>query len=239
MTDFKDMSEAEREESMKQFVNKIDETVGGKVRTFKGWAQKIGGGFFLLIALIIFLAGSSSTAYIIGGVFFAVGLLLFTYGLARVSYSVKKIVSGLVVTAAGIGFIFFGIGEFKKGKASQAWPTVTGKISESKLEEYTTTEKREGRKKKVTRHRAVINYAYNVEATVYSSNRIAFGGQPDSPYNLVKAYPQGKEVKVYYHPQDHSMAVLQPGLKKGSYFFLGFGVVLGLFGLIFAFRGQK
>jgi uncharacterized protein DUF3592 len=47
------------------------------------------------------------------------------------------------------------------------------------------------------------------------------------------SYPIGKNVKVFYNPQDLKVAVLEPGVSMSSYLFLGFGILFTLMGLFF------
>ena len=236
LKDLKDMSDEERKEAVLEFVRKVNDTVGDKVRTGLSLFNKIAGGLLLLIGVIVLLYGGINAGMGIAGA----GIAVFGFGLSKASVRMKKTVSGVGIALVGVAFISYGIGEISKAKESVNWPTVSGSVITSKTEKRTSTEGSGSTKKTKTYDVAIIKYEYDIDGTSYTSNRIAFGGQErGSAHTLVSKYPEGKSVKVYYDPADPEVAALEPGMKGGSYFFPIFGAVIILFGCVFVFKGPK
>ncbi len=236
LKDLKDMSEEERQEAVLDFGRKIDDTLGEKVRTAKGWLKKSGGGLLLLIGVIVLLCGGISAGLGITGV----GIAIFISGFKNLSVLVKKTVVGLGIVILGLGFLNFGVGQLTKGKESTNWPTVSGNVTKCDLEERTITEK-SGTEKRTTTYEIVnISYGYSVEGTSYTSNRVSFGGQKRGTARLLAdRYSLGKAVKVFYDPDDPEESVLEPGLSGGSYFFLIFSIAIIAIGGLYGIKSFK
>ena len=101
---------------------------------------------------------------------------------------------------------------------SHKWPTVPGKIVASELESDTNRHDQ----KRITTYAAAIRYAYEVDGKPYESDQIQLGGssetsQPEEFEGMVKRYPEGKRVKVYYDPADPATATLEPGEMGGIF----------------------
>ena len=235
LKDLKDMSDEERKEAMEELVDKVDQKFGDKARAAKGWFLKIAGGLFLFIGIIILLTGT----YLIGTLFTCIGLILVVQGLAGVSFVTKRVVIGTVIIICGAGFVLHGITTINKGKESTGWPTTPGKIIQSEIEERETTTGTGSDRRTTISSVAQLEYEYSIDGTSYKSRRVSFAQSSQEAQAIVNRYPLGKGVKVYYDPDDHGFAVLEPGLKKGSYFFVGFGGFIALFGLIFMIAGVK
>ena len=61
-----------------------------------------------------------------------------------------------------------------------------------------------------TRNFADVSYSFVIAATTYRSRRICLMGEPDGPVSAVlKRYPQGRTVTVYYNPQDPNECILE------------------------------
>lgn len=112
---------------------------------------------------------------------------------------------------AGIIFIFFGciiaaftVQGYYYGKLSESWPSVDGTITSSKMSNYKGT---------LDIH---VTYNYSVDNVEYNSNRLAYLKPSIETekvgYEYLEKYAEGKTVKVYYNPEDHAEAVLEPGL---------------------------
>ena len=72
----------------------------------------------------------------------------------------------------------------------------------------------------------VIEYEYQVSGQNYRSDRIGYSivGSSSDARVFRDKYPVGKQVTVYYKPEDPSSAVLEPGLRWPIFLFLGVGV---------------
>ncbi len=86
-------------------------------------------------------------------------------------------------------------------------------------------------------NRQTVCYAYRVDGVDYQSERLAFGEfapvrfLPVDIVNLVKEYPVGKKVEVFYNPLDHEYSVLQRRMQKQGTSQLGVAVSLIVLGL--------
>ena len=92
----------------------------------------------------------------------------------------------------------------ERAKASVNWPSTTGTVTAR------------GTKKAMFRSQPRIVYAYEVNGTAYSSERISFapGVPPKETDEIVARYPVGKPVTVQYSPEKPSEAVLESGATK-------------------------
>ncbi len=115
------------------------------------------------------------------------------------------------------GVIFWGwfvadaIRKLRWAQASEEWPTAEGKVVTSKVEDTRT---RFG-----TTHKLDMQFEYTVQDEKYTGRTVTY-----KPYqhgysamrDITKRYPRGKKVRVSYHPQRPSVAVLEPGAASGN-----------------------
>jgi len=125
------------------------------------------------------------------------------------------IVSGVVVT-------LWGWHNIDKGRKTRHWPSVQGTIKESSppLEsDYFTPH---------------IVYAYQVAGQEFQ-RRYRFPGGTLPSEELVattlNTYPQGKNVAVFYDPENPGHGLLQAGPCKDDWFVFAIGVFTLVFGL--------
>ncbi len=116
---------------------------------------------------------------------------------------------GLVALVVALGVGFNGVEHILNGQASPHWPTVKGEINRcdtvqrrGQRNQYETTE---------------LSYSYEVDGHKYLSRTLSFGPSPSPSDKALKQYQNGQSVTVHYKPENPSIAVLQPGLKSGSY----------------------
>lgn len=137
----------------------------------------------------------------------------------------------IFVIAGYCMLVFWGKPTLNNAKNSVNWPTTMGKVTESKVGSH--------RSDGSTTYSADVTYSYTVNDYEIHSDRIWFGDNYSSSSRsvfekIVRKYPPGKQVKVYYMPEDEFTAVLEPGAVTSSY--IGFGMGLGFmvigFGLL-------
>jgi hypothetical protein len=89
-------------------------------------------------------------------------------------------------------------------KASVNWPTTTGRITAADV------------KKVVFRRQPQISYAYSVNGTPFTSQRVSFAGgyKPKEVDPVLARYPVGSEVVVAHDPQNPAEATLETGANK-------------------------
>jgi hypothetical protein len=128
---------------------------------------------------------------------------------------------GLVtLLVGGIGAVLL-VGAFLTARTpakSNDWPTTSGQVLASTIQ-Y----RRSGGSRSAY---PLVMYAYQVEGRTYQSQRIYFGGVVGGSVmaGLVKKYPVGAQVPVYYNPQNPADAVLERSIPMAK--------MLGLTGII-------
>jgi hypothetical protein len=125
-------------------------------------------------------------------------------------------------------FILIGIFAFilmaVRTHASRNWKNTTGIIVESRIEMQ--------RDRNGSIAHPIIVYEYVVDGQRFRSNQIGFGGQSSGTGtgSLVRRYPAGMTVTVYYNPNNPSEAVLSRSALGGM---LLLGLILVIFIAIF------
>lgn len=141
---------------------------------------------------------------------------------------------GIIFTAIGGGVTYFKTWpDYKLAKASMNWPSTTGTILKSKVRK----ERKRSDGKTKTYYHADISFSYYVNDKPYESNQIYIGSNgfsstsSSSAYDLVAKYKVNDEVKVFYSKEKSHQGVLEPGVNKTVYIFLGVGLLFALVGL--------
>jgi hypothetical protein len=96
------------------------------------------------------------------------------------------------------------------------WPRVNGQVIESRVDDA-----------HLEMTKPVLRYRYQVGNQSYVGFRVAFSGYGVSRSamdQLIKPYPQGSAVSVYYNPRDPSSAVLDNAARSDWLYWLTFGV---------------
>ncbi|MBF0235667.1 MAG: DUF3592 domain-containing protein [Desulfamplus sp.] len=118
----------------------------------------------------------------------------------------NKFIGLLSAFLLGMAFIYAGSKEIWLFCSSQNWSHTTGIISSSYVE---TSQSNRG----TISHTPSISYQYEVEGSIYSNEQIYFGGSFGQRSfadvePLVLQFPEGKQVTVYYNPNDPKESVL-------------------------------
>lgn len=116
--------------------------------------------------------------------------------------------------AAWAGWMFYTARKFGAlAAASKTWPTVSGKVIESRVDAIHHA-------KSGYSYRPVVRYEYDVAGTRYEGNMIEFGLM-DLPLeknalDMIKKRPAGAAVAVHYQPAEPKTATLDTGSKMAS-----------------------
>lgn len=142
----------------------------------------------------------------------------------------KKVYIGILFFVFGFAALILLAISIKNSKVTKSWPSTSGKILESKVK----TDR--DRKNSYAR----ILYEYTVNGKKYNSKRVrAYGILKFSfaePASVVNEFPAGKDVVVFYDPEDPSSAVLLHGLPKMWFIPVLGSIVLILLGLFVAMK---
>ena len=135
----------------------------------------------------------------------------------------------------GLAMLFMSNSLARKGMQSKSWPTVQGIILKSGLK---TTESWNS----IDVAKIRLLYEYEVDGVKHQCTKIDFGGTRKAAlFQRISllGLNEGKQVTVYYDPEHHHRAILEPGLKfkyLGTGFMalaiIAFGV-LGIFAQIY------
>lgn len=124
----------------------------------------------------------------------------------------------LIWSAFVLGFDYFVGYEMVKTVLAQSYPETRGEVIHSELEEVSTEDG--------YTYGADIHFTYQVDGQSYTSEEYAYGAWNNSNSSgakkMLRKYPVGKTVRVYYNPSDPSDAVLEHGVSGGHAFMLMF-----------------
>lgn len=114
----------------------------------------------------------------------------------------------------GIFLTFGAVKEMKEWRRSQSWPSVTGTVINTKIDEIRQTSN-EG--DVFVSYTLQITYQYSVNGIIYTSDRIGFNRQPSYSFEegaqkAYNAYAPNGRVIVYYDPDRPDHAILDPKL---------------------------
>jgi hypothetical protein len=144
--------------------------------------------------------------------FFAVGCVC-SYSLIMYRLFRKKVDLGiyvmmpLILIAIASILVLCGY-QLYMGLSSGSWPSTTGRIINLNLSSPWWDEESIG-------YHLRAEYTYTVESETYRSYRVSFGHRSYfSKKHASEQFPLGKEVEVYYDPENPVNAVLEPGMKN-------------------------
>lgn len=147
--------------------------------------------------------------------------------------------TGGIFLLIGAGLTYWGWNILQTAKASASWPTVEGVVTSSEVSHSTDSDGGDSYSPEVT-------YRYQVGDVFYENNTIKFGENAYSSRrkaeNIAATYPAGRDVTVYYDPDQPDRSVLEPGGSGGSYIVLGIGLLFVVISLVvapFAFFRNK
>lgn len=106
------------------------------------------------------------------------------------------------------------------------WPSVPGQILESHVDDS-----------QLEAMKPVVRYRYQVDGKAYVGFRVAYSGYGSSRRamdNLIRPYPVGSQVPVYYNPQNPAVAVLDIAARSDWAYWLLFGIAFLLVGTFLA-----
>ena len=134
----------------------------------------------------------------------------------RISLSPRGLRIAAVITGLLSAILFFpGLALIEKGKSSESWPGVPGKIlaSQTSVIEF-------GRG--ADRNKPFVQYSYKTPSGEKVGERIWLGagrseGGCKPEEKIGERYPVGRRVTVYVNPKNDTETLLQPGVPDGAY----------------------
>jgi hypothetical protein len=120
----------------------------------------------------------------------------------------------LVASAIGVGVSV--VRSVIDARASVNWPTVTGAIVRSSVDESPDPTHKT--------YEANIEYSYVADGRGRTGRNVQFGAlkykKREDAERFASKYPLGSTVTVYYKPSDPDTALLQPGVRPAEYLML-------------------
>ena len=142
-------------------------------------------------------------------------------------YLILGLLFGAALLIMGVGYLI----PVSNARLSQQWPAVAGEVSLSRVVDM---EVPSGRFGTTIAYSAEIAYQYTVGDRHYTGTNITFNDHSNINSSLaekiVRRYPTGKTVKVYYNPGNPGEAVLENGFTSNLELSSGFGALLSLVG---------
>jgi hypothetical protein len=165
------------------------------------------------------------------------GILGSFYGFNQITlYLTTRVQNAPVVvalTAMGLVTFLFGSALFKHGAGARAWPKVSGRITQSEVDEFRG--RLDNDSQMTTLYRPLIAFAYEYNGVKYSGSHKQLGATVTSnsaafAKKAVAKYPAGKIIQVHVNPQNPSEAMMTPG--TGAAWFV-FAIGAGLLALAY------
>jgi hypothetical protein len=130
----------------------------------------------------------------------------------------RQDIPGLVIMVIlGLALTFLGVTKFKKATDAKSWPVTTGLVTGSEVAG-------------AIKYYPSITYTYSVDSVAYNSNIISninFNTKNRSVVEeVLKKYPVGSKIEVYYNGSEPSEALLEPGINTGNILLLAFGIIV-------------
>lgn len=141
---------------------------------------------------------------------------------------VVLVISGFA--ALGVYLIITSLKNKSKAEQSAEWPVAAGEITHGFIHT-------EGNQDGFFRYIPKVDYVYQVGSQVFDGTNLTFGQgarykTSDSAEEVIKHYPVGSQVNVYYNPKKPEEAVLDPeavefrsGLINGSIIIFAMGLM--------------
>ena len=166
----------------------------------------------------------------------------------------------LFLIVGGLAASFFGWRSVIRSLASSDWPSVDGKIIESRVEEKKVQRTGSGTNKtplNQKRYQPKVDYTYSVNDKSFKGSRISYSDHgylgkskkitimgvtryssnadaKAGAQKIAKKYPKGKKVTVYYMPDNPSESLLEPGFSYKVFAWPICGFVLLVIGGVIA-----
>lgn len=139
----------------------------------------------------------------------------------------------MIFIGVGFGLFWKGTADMELAKESVEWPFIEGRVVSSEVVRKTS---RDSDGHTSTTYHAEISYEYTVGGTGHYGDKVSFGDYGSSSRShaagIVGRYPEGKQVLVYYKPDKPSIAVLETGVKGGTWIMPIIGSIFGIVGVV-------
>jgi hypothetical protein len=129
----------------------------------------------------------------------------------------------------GALLLYFGIKGLLIAIESVNWPHTNAIVISSSIKSYSSSSAR-GR----TQHQAEIHYEFFVQKSRYGGYHQIESPNAEEPVSWVNRYPKGKQITVYYMPDNPAESLLEPGLKLKTLIMPAGGLIFFVPGMLMA-----
>jgi hypothetical protein len=160
------------------------------------------------------------------------GILFTFFGFNQASIFLAERVNNapMVVglSAMGLVTLLFGFALRRQGSEARKWPTVTGRINDSRVDEFLGRLDHDSTR--TTLYRPLINYTYEFNGVTYTGTQVSLGAKVTSntagfAKRIVAKYPAGKTFTIHVNPENPAEALLSPTV-TGAWIVWGAGIGL-------------
>jgi Protein of unknown function (DUF3592) len=120
----------------------------------------------------------------------------------------------VLIAAMGVFALLFALASLKQTAKEKLWPVVQGKILDSRVESYRSSDVGSRSNTHCTLYRPAIAYLYEVRGRTYEGSRITDGPTGGSSVRgpaekVVRRYSIGRVVDVRYNPENVAESILE------------------------------
>lgn len=182
----------------------------------------------------VLLLPGAGLAFLVPGI-----MCIFLYlGMSRASalFGIGLAIFAGIFATLGLVFLTIGVVNLSRAYESKRWSQTPGVITYGKIDSSTHVARTEDSKVvSSTTSGDHLIFGYEVDGEKHFSKVRLLGRLPgkggDSAQHIARLYPLGKQVTVYYSPENPDLGVLEPGIYKEAYWLPGAGAAFLLFGL--------
>ncbi len=153
---------------------------------------------------------------------------------------IKSVPQWIWATTLIVSLVLFGASAFKLHRVwfSAQWPTAPGVVDVSGLDFVSVS-------RNVNKYQLNLVYQYTVDGQRYEGSRVSFAGRTSyigrtrtekGVHRVLKAYPKGTPVTVFYHPSRPGTSVLETGIPGSLIKNMLFGFMMAVVSFIGIWR---
>ncbi|PSB36768.1 hypothetical protein C7B81_12620 [Aphanothece cf. minutissima CCALA 015] len=135
---------------------------------------------------------------------------------SRAGFASVPMVFAALSLLAGAALVWLSAWLKLRSQQCRQWPSVMGRVTESRVDDA-----------RLETTKPILRYHYDVGGQTYVGFRASFSGYGVSRAameSVIKPYPQGSRVRVYYNPRHPASAVLDNTAPSDWPYWLSFGV---------------